>query len=594
MHFYDNGPCAGRKRESLPGTGRSAMPPTLAFLTSRWPASDAAARRDIPRVALIVALHLAALGLMAWSEVAIVPKAVFLLTWGLINFFWLAVLRRPAVSAALSLVLLVVLILLSRLKYDIIWMTANFLDVMIVNTDTISFLLSVKPDILPKALLALALALPMLALLWWIDSFRVRLRSAVVGFVLCFVGVVSVALAFPQGGWEAFFGDGYVSKFARSGVDAVSELMLHGYMESDATVTERLKTLPEATCAPAAKPPHIILVHDESSFDIRVAPGVKVPTGYGPHFRSFDGKTRHFIAEGAGGPSWYTEYNVLAGLSARSFGRFAYYVTQIAAGRVARGLPTALRRCGYHTFSIYPALGAFMSAKSFQTTAGVQTFVDQGGLGTNRVEPDQFYYDAALKMIERERDKGPMFLFVYLAENHYPWNYRWRPELMPDWKDQGNTSPGVDEYLRRQSMSFHDYAGLLDRLKRKFPSESFLLVRYGDHQPDFASTILEPSLDEAGINRRLMTYDPRYFTTYYAIDAVNYNPRNLSSALETIEGPYLPLIVQEAAGLPLDPSFAEQKKILQRCKGLFYACAGGAEARRFNRLLIDAGLIKGL
>jgi hypothetical protein len=31
-----------------------------------------------------------------------------------------------------------------------------------------------------------------------------------------------------------------------------------------------------------------------------------------------------------------------------------------------------------------------------------------------------------------------------------------------------------------------------------------------------------------------------------------------------------------------------------RCKGLFYACAGGAEARHFNRMLIDAGLIKNL
>ena len=46
--------------------------------------------------------------------------------------------------------------------------------------------------------------------------------------------------------------------------------------------------------------------------------------------------------------------------------------------------------------------------------------------------------------------------------------------------------------------------------------------------------------------------------------------------------------------LPLDPSFAEQKRIFKRCKGLFYACSGGAEARRFNRLLIDAGLIKRL
>jgi hypothetical protein len=47
-------------------------------------------------------------------------------------------------------------------------------------------------------------------------------------------------------------------------------------------------------------------------------------------------------------------------------------------------------------------------------------------------------------------------------------------------------------------------------------------------------------------------------------------------------------------GVPLDSSFAEQKKILKRCHGLFYRCAGGAEARRFNRLLIEAGLIKGL
>jgi phosphoglycerol transferase MdoB-like AlkP superfamily enzyme len=369
--------------------------------------------------------------------------------------------------------------------------------------------------------------------------------------------------------------------------------MMHGYMESDAVVTDRLKLLPDATCVPAQKPPHIIMVHDESSFDIRVAPGIKVPPGYGSHFLSFDGKARHFVVEGAGGPSWYTEYNVLAGLSARSFGKFSYYVTRIAAGRVERGLPTALRRCGYHTFSIYPALGAFMSARSFQASTGVENFYDQKSLGTSRVEPDQFYYDAARRMIEREHGKGPMFLFVYLAQNHYPWNYRWRPDLLPEWKDLGN-APLIDEYLRRQALSDRDYAALLDNLKRDFPGESFLLVRYGDHQPDFASFILEPNLDEAGIAQRLTSYDPRYFTTYYAIDAINYQPVHMSTARETIEGPYLPLVTQELAGLPLDASFAEQKRIFERCKGQFYACSGGAEARRFNRLLIDAGLIKGL
>ena len=70
--------------------------------------------------------------------------------------------------------------------------------------------------------------------------------------------------------------------------------------------------------------------------------------------------------------------------------------------------------------------------------------------------------------------------------------------------------------------------------------------------------------------------------------------RMRQSALDTLDAPYLPLLLLEAAGVPLDPSFEEQKRILQRCNGLFYACKEGAEASRFNRLLIDAGLINGL
>ena len=231
-----------------------------------------------------------------------------------------------------------------------------------------------------------------------------------------------------------------------------------------------------------------------------------------------------------------------------------------------------------------------MSARSFQATTGVQHFFDQHDLGTRRIEPDSFFYDAAARMIEHEHARSPLFIFVYLAANHFPWDYRYRPDLMPQWQDPGN-APLVDEYLRRQAMSAQDYADFLTRLKRQFPDDSFLLIRFGDHQPDLASALLEPDIGENAVARRLMTYDPRYFSTYYAIDVVNFTPADVSSALDTIEGPYLPLIVQEAAALPLDSSFVEQKKIFARCNGLFYACAGGAEARHFNRMLIDAGVL---
>jgi hypothetical protein len=56
----------------------------------------------------------------------------------------------------------------------------------------------------------------------------------------------------------------------------------------------------------------------------------------------------------------------------------------------------------------------------------------------------------------------------------------------------------------------------------------------------------------------------------------------------------LALVVQEAAGPPLDPSFVARKSILLRCGAAFHLCDGGAEARRFNRSPIDAGPIKNL
>jgi hypothetical protein len=469
-------------------------------------------------VALIALPHILALAVMVVTESSMTAMAAFLLTWGIFNFVAIALTRRPLFAGLISLVLMMLLVLLSQLKYDVLMMTANFVDLMIVDTDTVSFLFTIFPGLKTAVTLTAAALVPLLICAWRFEAFRARRSVAVFSAIGCLGGLIALETHSPMQPFEAFYGGNLVSSFARSGVDAIAELMTHGLMRSDAVALKRLQPFADK-CRPAAQPPHIILIHDESSFDIRMAPGIKVPRGYGAHFKSFDGEERNFLVEGNGGPSWYTEYNVLAGLSARSFGRFAYFVTRIAAGRVNRGLPAALQRCGYRTC--------------------------------------------------------------------------YRPDLMTGWQDLGN-APRVDEYLRRQAMSAKDYTEFQARLKRDFPNDAFLIVRFGDHQPDFAASLIDPTLDENGIARRLMAYDPRYFTTYYAIDAINFTPVDMSSALGTLEGPYLPLVVQEAAGLPLDPSFAEQKKILFRCKGLFFGCANGAEASHFNRMLIDAGLIKNL
>ena len=149
--------------------------------------------------------------------------------------------------------------------------------------------------------------------LWWLDPFRIRRLPALAGMLACLAALVGYSIAWPDEAWRGYYDDGYLSKFARSGVTAVSDFVNYGFMESEAATAERLKVPLVDSCHPAGRRPHIIMIHDESSFDIRQADGVKVPPGYGSHFKSFDGKERKFLAESNGGASWFTEYNVLAG-----------------------------------------------------------------------------------------------------------------------------------------------------------------------------------------------------------------------------------------------------------------------------------------
>jgi hypothetical protein len=556
-------------------------------------ARTAAAPIGIWRLLAVAAPHLGALAVMLQTETDFSSRLGFVLSWGILNCFFLALLRRPALSGALSLTLVVILVLLSRLKHDVVQMTANFVDLMVIDRDTAAFLFTIFPNLRWSVIGAAAVVLPLMYALWWLDPFRIRRLPATAALLAFLFALVGYAFTWPDEAWRGYYDDGYLSKFARSGVTAVSDFMAYGFMESAASVPDKLRLPLLDSCHPAGRRPNIIMIHDESSFDIRQASGVKVPPGYGSHFNSYDGVERTFLAESNGGPSWFTEYNVLAGLSSRSFGRFAYFVTRVASGRVERGLPLALRRCGYDTLSLYPAFGAFMSAGSFQRTTGIERFYDAHDLGATAVEPDSFFYDSAVKLMSQQAPEKPLFTFIYLAANHFPWETKFRPDLMPGWKNPGNVA-SVDEYLRRQAMSAADYTAFIARLKKQFPAQPFLIVRYGDHQPEFSPQLLDPGLDEAGIGKKLESYDPRYYGTYYAIDAINFEPVKSPAVMQTIDAAYLPLVIQEAAGIPLDPSFEEQRKIMLRCNGLFYACKDGAEARRFNRMLIDAGMIKNL
>ena len=183
----------------------------------------------------LAALHLAALGVLLWSEVGLVPRIAFVLTWGLLNFVLLVPLRRPMAAAALTLALMAALILLSQFKHGVLLMTVNFLDIMIVDFDSIAFLLAVYPKLGWMIAAVAAVVLPVIALLWWFDPFRVRLRAALLGALGCLAALCALSLAIPNDLYEEFDPNNFVSKFARTGFTSIFDLYTRGYLESDAS-----------------------------------------------------------------------------------------------------------------------------------------------------------------------------------------------------------------------------------------------------------------------------------------------------------------------------------------------------------------------
>src|SRR6202011_5568096 len=255
-------------------------------------AAGGIASAGIWRLLAVAAPQLAALVVMLQTESDFGSRVGFLLAWGILNFLWITLLRRPALSGALSLTLVVVLVLLSRLKHDIVQMTANFVDLMVIDRDTAAFLFTIFPDLRWSVISAAVVTVPLMYALWWLDPFRIRRLPALAGMLACLAGLVGQALAWADETWRRYYDDGYLSKFSRSGVTAVSDFVHYGFMESDAVARERLNVPLLDSCHPVGRRPNIIMVHDESSFDIRAADGIKVPPGYGSHFKSFDGRER--------------------------------------------------------------------------------------------------------------------------------------------------------------------------------------------------------------------------------------------------------------------------------------------------------------
>src|SRR5438034_8389321 len=203
------------------------------------------------RLSAVAAPHVAALAIMLQTEADFGGRMGFALAWGILNFSFIALLRRPALSGALSLTMVVVLVLLSRLKHDVVQMTANFVDLMVIDRDTAAFLFTIFPNLRWSAIGVGVVTIPLMGALWWLDPFRIRRLPALACKLACLAALVAYSLTWPDEAWRGYYDDGYLSKFARSGVIAVSDFINYGFMESAPVADGSLNAPLVDSCHPA-------------------------------------------------------------------------------------------------------------------------------------------------------------------------------------------------------------------------------------------------------------------------------------------------------------------------------------------------------
>ena len=136
------------------------------------------------------------------------------------------------------------------------------------------------------------------------------------------------------------------------------------------------------SCDIASKPPHIVLVHEESIVPPAYFPQLAYDRKVDDFFRSYDGKVHKMRVETYGGASWLTEFSLLAGVSTHSFGGMRQFVQTFTQSKLKDTLPQALAALRLPQRRVLPDDDATSSpTTAFYTSIGLTEIFDMKAQG---------------------------------------------------------------------------------------------------------------------------------------------------------------------------------------------------------------------
>ena len=502
--------------------------------------------------------------------------------------------RRALFATAMTASLVLLVVGIARAKLETLGMVLHAYDFVFYLTSwsTVSYLWDGARLYVLALIFGLIFCVGICWLAYRLDGTRVnRLHSAIAAAAFALLALLGTSFKGERPHtlfyWEAL----YVSSFFSSWSETLETLWRGQLVEAAPSAPGRLFSAP-ASCHPARKPPHIILIHEESVVQPGLFPTLQYDRSLDDFFKSRDGKLHRLRVETYGGASWLTEFSILAGMSTQSFGGMRHFVQSLLAGKVRETLPEWLLHCGYRNVVFYPMLKNFVSNARFYQAIGLKEIFDLTAQKARTVmERDKFYFNNALDEMERHirTQSKPLFTYIQTMSGHWPYNEPFHPEIGVPGGGPG-THPEMHEYLRRIGIAKLDYEFLKSELKRRFPDEPVLIVHYGDHHPMATRMLL--GFNEANeVEDINLSMESIGLITYYAVDALNYTLPGLPPH-ETLDVAYLGAVILQQAGLPLTDAWRERLRLMTLCGGRYYGCAHRDEILAFHRRLIDSGLME--
>lgn len=534
---------------------------------------------------------------LAFNENAY-PKMPYeaLAVTGLVACLFMFVSRRLIFSALLVLVLAALIVIASRLKYDL--MTAPLLAYDLVfylgSTGTLNFLASNYTTYVVLVVVGLIAGLACLFQAYRAEPFIMPRK-----WVLAFTAFCLVGGYFASGGeYKGLYATEKrypLTVFYRSIDDAVAIVNSGLFFEMTTAANAALPPFPpRIACVPGEKAPHVIVIHQESGFPPSYFKSIKYNRELDPYFLSFDSKLHKLRVETYGGASWLTEFSLLSGISTYSFGKARSFIQALMRGRLTNALPQKFRDCGYKTSAFYTMPFNFVASGSFYKSIGFEDFFDAKAQGSKSYSArDLFYYGNFLKYFDDNIANSKTKAFSYILTNatHGPYTKAISPEQAIKQNDPENSAE-MNEYLRRMLLAKLDYDAFRETLVKRYPDENFLIVRYGDHQPSINNSLPEMVQihDRATADEAFVIQQSDKFSTYYAVDAIGYTPPPLPE-FDTLEVPYLSTVITASAGLPISEDYVGRLVLMHHCQGLYYSCSDKQTVLNFHRRLVDAGLV---